>query len=88
MPTDMLESDFPALWEILRAANDPHDYRTLTCDACFAILEFLADCAIAGASREAIFAAAQKHLARCPDCRIEFAQRIEMLERLSEENRE
>jgi predicted anti-sigma-YlaC factor YlaD len=49
-----------------------------------AIMEYLADCAIAGAKRDAIFAAAQKHLARCPDCRLEYAQRIQALEMLSE----
>ncbi|MBI4670308.1 MAG: hypothetical protein HY741_01395 [Chloroflexi bacterium] len=85
---ETFESEFPALWEILRATNDPQDRTVLTCDECFAIMEYLADCAVAGAKREAIFAAAQKHLARCPDCRIEHAERIQALEKLSRQSKE
>jgi len=85
---ELLESEFPALWEILRATDDPNNNILLTCDECFAVMEYLADCAMGGATRETIFAAAQKHLARCPDCRVEFAARIQALEKLSKSNEE
>ena len=81
---EMAESDLPPLWEIFRANNDPQNNTVLTCDQCFAIMEYLADCAVAGSKREAIFAAAQKHLARCPDCRMEHTRRIEELAKLSD----
>jgi len=67
------------LWQILTpAAHSPNT--TLTCDECFVALEYLADRINAGADLQVVWQAAQRHLARCPDCREHHLQRIRELE--------
>ena len=67
------------LWQILvRAAESPNN--VLACDECFAALEYLADWLDAGGDPKTLWHAAQRHLARCPDCREHHLQRIRELE--------
>ncbi len=67
------------LWQILtRAAHSPNT--TLTCEECFVALEYLAELASARGDPDELWKAAQRHLARCPDCREHHLQRIKELE--------
>ena len=67
------------LWQILtRAAEVPNS--VLACDECFAALKYLADWLDAGGDPKVLWHAAQRHLARCPDCREHHLQRIHALE--------
>lgn len=67
------------LWEILLAAesNNPCE---LTCDECFAIIEYLADELAGGADLQIIKRAAQRHLTHCPDCRQHHQRRLREIE--------
>ena len=69
------------IWQILtHAAESPNS--VLACDECFAALDAarLADWLDAGGDPKTLWHAAQRHLARCPDCREHHRQRIHELE--------
>jgi hypothetical protein len=66
-------------WQVLVAADSGEDV-TLTCDECFAILEYLAEEAAAAADAQTLQKAAQRHLAHCPDCREHHLRRLRELE--------
>ncbi|MFQ5407410.1 MAG: hypothetical protein ACE5FI_03180, partial [Anaerolineales bacterium] len=51
-----------------------------TCDECFAILEYLADRAIAGADADHILEIAHAHIEKCPNCYADHARRLRELE--------
>ena len=53
---------------------------SLTCDECFAILEYLALEALDGAEEEKLEAALRRHLEMCPDCREHHLKRLQKLE--------
>ena len=74
------------LWEILLAAesNNP---RELTCDECFAIIEYLADELADGADSQTIKRAARQHLTHCPDCRQHHERRLREIETMLAEQK-
>ncbi|HET7090799.1 MAG TPA: hypothetical protein VFL17_19375 [Anaerolineae bacterium] len=77
------------LWQILtRAASRASPNCVLACDECFVALEYLAELLDADVDPKDLWHAAQRHLARCPDCREHHRQRIHDLEaRLVESSR-
>ena len=69
------------LWQILtRPAGRASANGVLACDECFAALEYLAELLNADVDPKDLWHAAQRHLARCPDCREHHQQRIHALE--------
>ena len=67
------------IWQILtRTTHSPNS--VLTCEECFAALEYLADLSGAESDLKDLWRVAQRHLARCPDCREHHLQRIRELE--------
>ena len=62
-------------WQTLVAA-DSGENLALTCDECFAILEYLAE----GAHLQTLQKTAQHHLSHCPDCREHHLKRLIELE--------
>lgn len=67
------------LWEMVsRVTLFPHS--TLTCDECVVMLAYLLDMVDTQAEPWPAWRAAQRHLARCPDCRECHAQYIRVLE--------
>lgn len=66
-------------WQTLVAA-DSGENLALTCDECFAILEYLAEEAAEGADLQTLQKAAQHHLTQCPDCREHHLKRLIELE--------
>ena len=72
------------LWKILIQTATPNAQTPLSCADCFAILEYLADVDVAGADRNMLVRAAQKHLATCPDCQEYYQRRLLELEALYE----
>ncbi len=66
-------------WQTLVAADSGENI-VLTCDECFAILEYLAGEAAEGADLQTLYQAAQRHLAHCPDCRTHHLQRLRDME--------
>jgi hypothetical protein len=69
------------LWQTLtRAAGRASPNSVLACDECFAALEYLAELLDANVDPKDLWHAAQRHLARCPDCREHHRQRIHDLE--------
>jgi hypothetical protein len=68
------------LWKILAMSYEHTPSHDLTCTECYSVLEYLADQAVAGANFEQLSAVARRHLARCPDCQQDFAQRLAALE--------
>lgn len=67
------------LWQILLKASNP-DQAELTCDECFALLEYYSSRAADGEDFEEIKQATRKHLAACPHCREQHLQRLNQLE--------
>ena len=68
-----------SLWQILLKTQAQPD-AALTYDECFAILDYLADQAADGANLESLRQAVYMHLARCPDCRERYLQRLGEME--------
>ncbi len=68
------------LWQILVRSLQNAPDRDLTCDECFAVLEYLADSAVAGADPDRLRRSARRHLAHCPDCREHHLRRLRELE--------
>jgi len=68
-----------SLWRILLKSQARPDI-PLTCDECFAILDYLADRAARGADVASLRHAVQKQLARCPDCREQYGEWLRKLE--------
>lgn len=69
------------LWRILLKLRQTGWDTPLTCDECFAILEFLAEEAARGTSWKVIHQMAREHLALCPDCREHHLGRLRELEK-------
>jgi hypothetical protein len=67
-----------ALWQLLR--REPSD---LTCDECFAVLEYYAELLAQGG--EALLPEIEKHLEGCPSCQTEHRAALQRLVRLSKE---
>lgn len=65
------------LWQILVSLADP--YSQLTCDECFAVLDYYADQLEAGADPDELRKVVAQHLARCSECYVEMMKWIETL---------
>jgi hypothetical protein len=76
----MTEETLPqALWQILLKAANPAQ-ADLTCDECFALLEYYSSRAADGEDFEKIKQATRKHLLTCPHCREQHLQRLNQIE--------
>lgn len=69
------------LWQLLLLTQDSHKTVQLTCEECFALLEYDASMLVAGASFDNIHPAIKRHLHRCPECRTKFVDWLKKLER-------
>ena len=79
----MPKEELRPLWRLLLAATNQKEGVTLSCDDCFAILEYLAEMrARVGVSIELLCMLARNHLSCCPDCHKYYLQRLEQLESL------
>ncbi len=79
----MPKDEIRPLWRLLMAATSQQEGVTLSCDDCFAIMEYLADMhARIGISLKLLRLMAKNHLSCCPDCRQYYRQRLEQLESL------
>ena len=63
------------LWQLLR--EEPS---TLTCDECFAVMEYYAEFLAQGG--EALLPAIEKHLKSCPSCQVEHRAALQRLVKL------
>ncbi len=75
----------PKLWQTLLKLN-PANHQELTCDECFALLEYLIEIAAAdvapqnAAGVNRLQQIAETHVAACPDCRQHHLERLHELE--------
>jgi len=77
----MPKEEIRPLWRLLLAATIQKEGVSLSCDDCFAILEYLADLrARVGVSIDLLRMLARNHLSCCPNCRKYYLQRLEQLE--------
>jgi hypothetical protein len=68
------------LWQLLAYGLDLDNGQELTCDECFAVLEFYADLLASGADPQKLYQPVRRHLAHCPNCCKQFQQWIKHLE--------
>ena len=69
------------LWRLLVSASNPEDDAALTCEECFAVLEYYADEVADGANPDKLRRMARRHLEHCPDCRERFTEWLQEAER-------
>jgi hypothetical protein len=62
-----------ALWQLLLVSKAP-DLSEMTCEECFAILDYFAGQLADGADPEKLRDPVVGHLSRCPECRPKFTQ--------------
>jgi hypothetical protein len=65
------------LWQLLR--EDPS---TLSCDECFAVMEYYAELLAQGG--EQLLPVIEKHLVGCPSCQTEHREALQRLVKLQE----
>lgn len=65
------------LWQLLLLTRDPTEFVQLSCEECFALLEYDADLLAAGVPREDVRLAANRHLALCKACQKQIDKWIE-----------
>jgi hypothetical protein len=65
------------LWQILISLKEPGSY--LTCEECFAVLNYYADQLEAGVEPDELHGTVIQHLARCPECHVEIQNWIKEL---------
>jgi len=68
------------LWQLLILAQNPNEDINLSCEECFALLEYDADRLAAGAIPSEIDSSVTKHLRLCTGCRTQLNEMIENLE--------
>ena len=68
------------LWQLLMLVNDHNETVQLSCDECFALLEYDADLLAAGADPDELRQVIEQHLALCSECRADINMRIKKLE--------
>lgn len=68
------------LWRALLPGAPPPTEPPLDCDACFGVIESLAEAGVRGVHARTLRAAARRHLAHCPDCREHHLRRLHALE--------
>jgi len=69
------------LWQLLLLAQNPKGDIHLTCEECFALLEYDADRLAAGAKPSEINRSVHRHLRLCTDCRTQLNELIDNLEK-------
>lgn len=67
------------LWQLLIDFSD-RDIPNLTCEECFAILDYYAGQLADGADPEEMRGSVVDHMSRCPECHPKFSQWLEQLE--------
>ena len=68
------------LWQLLLQINRSEKIDQLTCEECFALLEYDASLLAAGAGFNAISPSVSRHLAHCSRCQTKFDDWLEKLE--------
>jgi hypothetical protein len=71
------------LWEILIKIRRMKPDEKLSCLECFAVMELLVEGAELGIELPRLAEIAQKHLARCPDCREQIRAQLARLAELA-----
>ena len=71
------------IWKLLSIVAEPERARNLalTCDECFAVLEYIAIQAQNGADVNTLKVAIRRQLEMCPDCREHHLERLRELEK-------
>jgi RNA polymerase subunit RPABC4/transcription elongation factor Spt4 len=62
------------LWQLLVLTRDPHAPVDLTCEECFALVEYDAGLLEAGVPLDEIRPIASRHLSMCPGCQTKFEE--------------
>jgi len=68
------------LWQLLLLTRDSKKPVHLTCEGCFALLEYDINLLAAGASFEEVQTIAHHHLSFCPECQPKFNAWLDNLE--------
>ncbi len=68
------------LWRLLVLTSEPKKSVQLTCEECFALLEYDADLLAAGAALDEVRPAVIHHLSLCSACQAKFDSWLENLE--------
>ncbi len=71
----------PSLLQLLLLTSDPKVAVILTCEQCFALLEYDADLLVAGADPAELRPSVSHHLALCSSCQSQIDDWIDKLER-------
>jgi len=69
------------LWQLLLLTSDSKVAVNLTCEQCFALLEYDTDLLVAGADHADIRPSVSHHLALCSSCQRQIDDWIDKLER-------
>ncbi len=70
-----------SLWQMLLAVAMLQKEKPLTCDECFAILDYLADIVdMTNVDQEMLQKVTRKHINRCPGCRDRYLERLQKWE--------
>lgn len=78
-----MEKTGRSLWELLIITRDAIKPIQLTCEECFALLEYDADLLTAGVGFETIRNLIGRHLVSCQKCRLEFDAWLKKLDDIS-----
>jgi len=70
-----------SLWQLLLLTRDAGSPVQLTCQECFALLEYDAERLANGIPPDEIRPAVSRHLSLCPQCRAKFDDWLEKLDR-------
>ncbi len=70
----------PSLWQLLLLTSDAKKAVSLTCEQCFALLEYDADLLAAGADPADIRPSVSHHLALCSSCQAQIDDWLDKLE--------
>ena len=68
------------LWQLLSLTQDSQETVSLTCEECFALLEYDADLLVAGAHPTEVRPSVNHHLALCSSCQTQIEGWLEKLE--------
>jgi len=68
------------LWQLLLLMRGAHVPIHLTCEECFALLEYDAEILANGAALDEIRPSVRRHLSFCPECRTKLDGWLEALE--------
>jgi len=69
-----------SLWQLLLLTRDAGKPVQLTCEECFALLEYDAELLANGAALDDIRPSVNQHLSLCPMCRAKFKEWLEELD--------